>query len=132
MEIQDIKKLKRDIKYLRIIEGAVSDYKNDNHCDKLGFGFNLDSRFKGSGDIIVWLGGYKGYYGSSSVTSIFDIDCKKDFKEAFIATLNELRPQILNSIADKMQVKLKEQSDKILNEINNLKQLYDEANSETI
>lgn len=129
MEIQDIKKLKRDIKYLRIIEGVVKGYKNDHQCDKLGFGFNLDSRFKGSGDINVWLGGYKGYYGSSSVTSICDIDCKKEFQEAFIATLNELRPQILNSIADKMQVKLKEQSDEILKEINNLKQLYDEANS---
>lgn len=129
MNIQEIKKLKSDIKNIRQIEAEVKVFKVSSRYDKVSFGFNNDSRFNGSGDIIVWLGGYKGVYGSSSVSSIFDIDCKKEFQEAFIATLNELRPQILNSIADKMQVKLKEQSDKILNEINNLKQLYDEANS---
>ena len=77
----------------------------------------------------IYLGGYKGFYGSSSVTSIFDIQCREKFQKAFIATLNELRPQILNSIADKLNSNIKLHSNEILKEINKLQSLYNEANS---
>lgn len=130
MEIQDIKTLKNDINRLRRIESVVTKYKDDPQCDKLEFGFNVDSRFKGSGVVEVWLGGYKGYFGSSSVTSIFEIGCQKEFRKAFIEVLNDMRSEIISKVADKMQEELKSRSDEILKEINELTKLYNQAIAE--
>lgn len=130
MNIDEIKALKGDINRLRTIEAKVSEYKKDSQCDKLNFGFNVDSRFKSNSEVNIFLGGYKGYYGSSSVTSIFDIECNKEYTSAFIDVLNEMRPEILQKVADKMQAKLKERSNEIVKEINTLQALLEEANKE--
>ena len=128
MNLQDIKKLKRDIAEISNIEKRVLELKENPTCDKLDFGFNIDSRFKGGTETTIFLGGYKGFYGSSSVYSIFDIHCYDEYKKALLETLNEFRPQILKSIAEKLQAKLKDESSVILKEIEGLQQLYEEAN----
>ena len=130
MEISDIKSLKNDIDSIRNIENIVEEYRAAPTCDKLNFGFNVDTRFKGSGSIEVYLGGYKGFYGSSDVYSIFNISNQKEFREAFIDVLNGLRPQILKIVADKMQEKLELHSKDILDEINSLKSMYNEINGD--
>lgn len=129
MKIEEIKQLKSDIKAIREIESVVKAFKGSARYDKVDFGFNKDSRFAGSGDVNVWLGGYKGVYGSSCVSSIFEVRCQKEFKSALIEVLNELRPQILQMIADKMQAMLNDQSGEILKEIKRLQSLYDDVNS---
>lgn len=128
MKIEEIKQLKSDIKAIREIESVVKAFKLSAHYDKVDFGFNIDSRFVGSGYVTVWLGGYKGVYGSSSVSSIFDVRCQKEFSSALIEVLNELRPQILQMIADKMQAMLNQQSGEILKEIKRLQSLCDDVN----
>lgn len=123
-DIRDLQALRRDIARIKKIEDKVANLKSDRVVDKLSFGFNKDDRFKGNTEFNIFLGGYYGHYGSSSVTSIFEVSCKKEFKEALIETLNDLRPIILSKVADKMKKQLDKRSDEILKEIESLQQLY--------
>lgn len=129
MEISQIKALKRDINSLRTIEEFVNNLRKNKTCDKLDFGFNVDSRFKGNNDVTVYLGGYKGFYGSSDVSSIFDIECHALYKQAFIETLNELRTPILELITHKLKQKLKENSDVVSKQIADLQAILQEIES---
>lgn len=126
MDLIELNDLRADVKTIRNIEDTVKKLKSTPSCDKLAFGFNVDSRFKGCKGIEVYLGGYKGFYGSSDVSSIFSINNERAFNNALVETLNELRPTILNGIANKLQENLGQSADVIRAEIARLQAIYDE------
>ena len=126
MDLQELKDLRADVKSIRNIEDTVKKLKSTPNCDKLAFGFNVDSRFKGCKGIEVYLGGYKGFYGSSDVSSIFSINDERAFNNALVETLNDLRLTILNGIANKLQETLGKSADVISADIARLQAIYDE------
>lgn len=126
MNIDEIKSIKRDIEALRGFDEKVNELAKNSNCDKLGYGFNYDSRFKGTGNMTIWFGGYKGFYGDSGVVSVFDIVNEKAFEKCFVEALNELRPVLFKTIADKLQRSIENESQVIMDKIGELTKLYEE------
>ena len=73
-----------------------AEYSKNPTYDKLGFGFNLDSRFRAC-EITLSLDGYSGVYGNSSCGNLIS-SIGEPFKEALLLWMNANRDAILDGV----------------------------------
>ena len=101
-KLEMLEKLLRNAKTLRDSSATYASYAQDGHCDKRGFGFCLDSRFKACESLHVTLDSWKGYYGNSGCSTIFYLDAEI-FNRYLREELNARKKEILSGIAERME-----------------------------
>ena len=101
-KIEMLEKLLRNAKTLRESFATFAKYAQDSHCDKHGFGFCLDDRFKACRGLNVTLDSWKGYYGNSGCSTIFYLD-EEIFNRYLDEELNARKKEILSGVAERME-----------------------------
>lgn len=102
----DVKTIER-IKALRRAAHAMegfheeydATYRNDSHCDKKGYGFGRDDRFRAF-NIRTGFDSWKGYYGSSSCGRILTVD--SEIAEKFFIKAIDLHQRELFALASRL------------------------------
>lgn len=92
-----------------IREGLISwDKKRaDSRCDKLGVGFNRDSRFSVA-KFELSLDNWAGNYGNSSCSTFLYVGKQEIFRPAFISVLNSKMYKLLGWTANLLDVENRE------------------------
>lgn len=78
------------------------------HYDKVGFGFNLDSRFS-AGEVRVSFDSWKGTYGNSGCSTIFQFIPL--FEELLVNYLNSHKNEIIKWMIASLETKRREFKD---------------------
>lgn len=107
--------------------------KTDNpksKVDKYGRGFNGDARFSGLGSHTLFYFSKRGYYGCSDCYTILELDDTKLFWNCFDEYLNKHQDEILNAVADIMQMKLQKEIDVLKQERDRINSVIDELTKE--
>jgi hypothetical protein len=125
-KIDKIRNLLSTEKGLRTFDETVKDVYSKPECDKTGIGFNYDSRFcvfttKVTFDCLA------GYYGSSSCHTIQNGIDGDTAAHLFIAAINQLRPQIFETMANIAKQQAKESTAEAQKEIEDISKLLESA-----
>lgn len=96
-----------EIKKLMVAANAITkgfeDYdKRPSNADKVGMGFNLDSRFKINDGVSIHYSTWMGYYGDSSCSNIFYVD-RDIFAKHFVKVLNNQHRKIMEQVAESIK-----------------------------
>lgn len=115
--IEDLLRASNDLK--ESINKFKNVYKSDEkRYDKIGFGFNVDDRFKACDGFTLWLSTWKGVYGDSNCSNILSID-KTIFNKHLFNAINKRKWELLKEVIETIEteaVTLKDQALKELNE----------------
>jgi hypothetical protein len=106
MSISDVKSIER-IKNLRRAADAIAGfhaeydakYRNDRNCDKKGYGFSQDDRFRAF-SIRTGFDSWRGYYGNSSCGRILLVD--SEIAEKFFIKAIDIRQRELFETAARL------------------------------
>lgn len=126
-KLDEVKELRRNVSAIRgFFNVNLQKYKEDSQCDKFGYGFNLDDRFKACQGKTITFDSWKGYYGNSGCTNIVSLS-PEIFNKHLLRYLNNNKHIIMLAIADSIEkdaISLKGEAEKELQfEMDKLKEL---------
>jgi len=125
--LKRIRDLRHSAKLLTGFHDKVAALRQDSRNDKLGFGFNTDSRFSAF-SVSLSFDSWCGQYGSSSCGRILSVD--GDIAKKFVvAALNKHSKQIFDTAAALMEAEGAAQAEKARAEIAALQAMVDEIDA---
>ncbi len=116
--LKDINRLKNFVNggYLNAIGRPNGEDEYNPTIDKFGRGFNKDDRFNACPTHTIRYNSWKGIYGNSGCSSILSIGNDTLFWRCFDQYLNQHQDEILNAVADLMQIELQKNIDVLKDE----------------
>lgn len=98
--LEQIKRLRKNSDGIkRLFEKKIPAWESDKRTyDKIGWGFNTDSRFKACKGIEVSFDSHMGTYGDSGCSSQLDLD-SDIFNSHFLKYLNAHKKEIMLAVA---------------------------------
>lgn len=116
--LKDINRLKNFVNggYLNAIGRPNGEDEYNPTIDKFGRGFNKDDRFNACPTHTIRYNSWKGIYGNSGSSSILSIGNDTLFWRCFDQYLNQHQDEILNAVADLMQIELQKNIDVLKDE----------------
>jgi hypothetical protein len=131
MDIKEIKELKKAIVDLHKFCNGGAIRKKQGNIDKYGTGFNVDGRRKMSGSHTIYYDTHYGYFGNSCAYPQIELPPSTHdiFWKCFDEYLNEHQDQILNSVCQKMQLRLSKETATVQEEINRLTTLMNDLDA---
>ena len=126
--LKDINRLKNFANggYLNAIGRPNGENEENPNIDKFGRGFNKDERFCAAGTHKLFYSSKRGYFGSSDCYEIISIDNKELFWNCFDQYLNQHQDEILNAVADLMQIELQKNIDVLKDERDRINNVIEE------
>ena len=125
--IQKIKTLTADAAALAVFNDLYArKYDSDTHCDKKGFGFDVDDRFSAF-RIQTNFSSWAGYYGNSSCSNILHLSDSDTVASFIKKAMNQLQPQIFAVAADLMRKEAASLTDRAEAELSAMRDLLDAA-----
>lgn len=127
-----------EIRELRRTAGAVagfhdlydSKYRGDSHCDKKGYGFSQDDRFRAF-NIKTGFDSWRGYYGNSSCSSILCVN--SDIAQKFFVKALEVHQRELFATAARlMREEAARLTDAAAAELEAMQNMLDEAKADAL
>lgn len=113
-ELAEINKLKKNADAIYTLYNIkLPQYKNyPSRYDKVGHGFNLDSRFAAHSPINIQFVSWMGTYGDSGCSSQITLD-EDIFKDALVKYLNNNEEKIMLEVADIIMKKASKNKDAV-------------------
>ena len=126
--LKDINRLKNFVNggYLNAIGRPNGENEENPNIDKFGRGFNKDDRFNACSPHTIRYNSWKGTYGNSGSTSILSIGSEILFWRCFDQYLNQRQDEILNAVADLMQIELQKNIDVLKDERDRINNVIEE------
>lgn len=137
MNNSDVKTIER-IKALRRAADAIAgfhaeydaQYRNDPHCDKKGYGFSQDDRFRAF-NIRTGFDSWRGYYGNSSCGRILLVD--SEIAEKFFIKAIDLHQRELFALASRlMREEAAQLTDAAAAELEAMQAMLEEAKADAL
>lgn len=121
--MENLKKIEDLLRASNDLKESINKFKNvykadQKRYDKIGFGFNEDSRFQACEPLKLWLSTWKGVYGDSNCGNILSID-RDIFNKHLFKAIDKRKWELLNEVIETINAEastLKEQALKELNE----------------
>lgn len=108
MNLTEFDELHKTFKILEDGIERLEQVKTDTQFDKVGIGFNLDSRFSCL-KLQLSLDSWAGQYGSSGCSNILHVANTDIFKKYLVKILNENIEKVLHKVAQTMKKDLAEE-----------------------
>ena len=116
-EVENIEKLLSTAKEIRdSIDWYNNTYKKESRYDKIGFGFNQDSRFSACDALTLYVSSWRGVYGDSGCSTIMSVN-KEVFNAHLLKVLQADFFPILQRVAESIQAEAVKEKDKALKEL---------------
>ena len=133
MNINEVKRNLNDIAEIRsfLKDGGTEGLKSeDPQCDKVGFGFNEDSRFSAFATSVS-LDSWKGYFGNSSCYKVINVSHSDVFSRALVAWLNKNIEKVMFGVCEIVEKECAKEVTEIRAESEKLKKIADDLESIT-
>lgn len=102
-KLDEVKELIRNVASIRnFFNVNLEKYKADSRCDKFGYGFNQDDRFKACQGKAITFDSWAGYFGDSGCSSIVSLS-PEIFNKHLLRYLNNNKHTIMLAIADSIE-----------------------------
>lgn len=105
-------------------------YRHDSHCDKKGFGFSQDDRFRAF-KIQTGFDSWRGYFGNSSCSSILNVN-SDIAQKYFIKALEAHQRELFATAARLMREEAARLTDKAAAELQDMQDMLDDAKADAV
>lgn len=120
--MENLEKIENLLNASTALKEAINKFKtvykaDTKRYDKLGFGFNMDNRFKACEGFNIWLSTWKGVYGDSNCGNILSID-KDIFNKHLFNAIEKRQWELLNEVSETIIAEAAVLKEKALTELN--------------